>query len=111
MQTQASKFAKQLDTTRTTSDRELWNLRRELNKAQDSHVETIEELRRKQAEEIGITLANERIIWTSAISFQLITEQVKLSMGGTKEAIEQAYQEQLRSIELQQQNQLGKFAF
>lgn len=32
-------------------------------------------------------------------------------MGGTKEAIEQAYQEQLRSIELQQQNQLGKFAF
>lgn len=55
MQTQASKFAKQLDTTRTTSDRELWNLRRELNKAQDSHVETIEELRRKQAEEIGIT--------------------------------------------------------
>lgn len=29
-------------------------------------------------------------------------------MGGTKEAIEQTFQEQLQSIQLQQQNQLGK---
>lgn len=36
------------------------------------------------------------------------TEKVKLSMGGTKEAIELAYQEQLRLIEQQHQNQLGK---
>lgn len=53
MQNQANKFARQLDVTRTTSDRELWDLRRELNKAQDLHVEALEEMRLKNAEEVG----------------------------------------------------------
>jgi hypothetical protein len=42
-----------LEAARTESDRELWELRRQLSKAHDSHVEVLEQLEQKHAEELG----------------------------------------------------------
>lgn len=42
-----------LEAARTASDRELWELRRQLSKAHDSHIEILEQLEKKHAEELG----------------------------------------------------------
>ena len=44
-----------LEAARTAADRELWELRRQLSKAHDSHVEVLEQLEQKHAEELGNT--------------------------------------------------------
>lgn len=52
-QQREAKLNKQLEMTRTAADRELCDLRRQLNKVQDSHVELMEQMQRKHAEELG----------------------------------------------------------
>ena len=44
-----------LEAARTADYRELWELRRQLSKAHDSHVEVLEQLEQKHAEELGNT--------------------------------------------------------
>ncbi len=55
-QERETKTAQQLETARTIADRDLWDLRRQLSKAQDMHVEQVEQLERKHAEAIGMSL-------------------------------------------------------
>lgn len=52
-QQREAKLNKQLEMARTAADRELNDLRRQLNKVQDSHVELLEQIERKHAEELG----------------------------------------------------------
>ena len=42
-----------LEAARTEADRELWELRRQLSKAHDSHVEILEQIEKKHADELG----------------------------------------------------------
>lgn len=42
-----------MEATRAEADRELCELRRQLNKVQDSHIEFMEQVEQKHAEELG----------------------------------------------------------
>ena len=52
-QQREAKLNKQIEATRAAADRELCEMRRQLNKVQDSHAEALEQIERKHAEEIG----------------------------------------------------------
>jgi CRISPR/Cas system-associated endoribonuclease Cas2 len=53
-QQREAKLNKQIETTRAEADRELCDLRRQLNRVQDSHVEFMEQVEKKHAEELSI---------------------------------------------------------
>ena len=55
-QQREAKLNKQIETTRAEADRELCDLRRQLNKVQDSHVELMEQVEMKHAEELSKTI-------------------------------------------------------
>ncbi len=52
-QQREAKLNKQIETTRAEADRELCDLRRQLNRVQDSHVEFMEQVEKKHAEELS----------------------------------------------------------
>ncbi|XP_046455330.1 trichohyalin-like isoform X5 [Daphnia pulex] len=85
-QQREAKLNKQIETTRAEADRELCDLRRQLNRVQDSHVEFMEQVEKKHAEEL---------------------KQCGSSIEENQEALEQNYEEKLKTIEVQHQSQLN----
>ncbi|XP_046655965.1 myosin-9-like isoform X2 [Daphnia pulicaria] len=85
-QQREAKLNKQIETTRAEADRELCDLRRQLNRVQDSHVEFMEQVEKKHAEEL---------------------KQCGSSIEENQEALEQNYEEKLTTIEVQHQSQLN----
>lgn len=103
-----------LEAARTEADRELWELRRQLSKAHDSHVEILEQIERKHADELG---SYKRFYFSVPYLppeikiIVLILEQCQLMNGGSRVALEQLYDEKLQTVETQHQSQLSKNLF
>lgn len=110
-QQREAKLNKLVETTRAEADRELCDLRRQLNKVQDSHVEFMEQVEKKHAEQLGkeysCLLRGSK---TNSSIYCDITEQCGSSNEEHKEALEHTYEEKLQSVEIQHQSQLSKIS-
>jgi hypothetical protein len=75
-QQREAKLNKQIETTRAEADRELCDLRRQLNRVQDSHVEFMEQVEKKHAEELSINFKFLRLQFKHILHlFELCTTQ------------------------------------
>lgn len=109
LQQREAKMAQQLETARTTADRDICDLRRQLGKAQDLHAEVLEQMERKHAEELGNPLVSLTFFDTTVAYINDRDLSVEKCNGGNKAALEKSFDEKLQKVEIEHQSQLSTY--